>query len=221
MKLKPRISKVSKLDGIKSWSLQAMETCPGAMDKKTGKPVDACAMCYAYKVGNYNYPNVIEPRLENQEAWKSPNFVGDMVSLIKNQPFFRWFDSGDMYHIGLARKILRIMELTPNTKHWLPTRMAKFKKFQAVIDQMNALSNVMVRFSSDSVLGEYQPGVHGSTIIPTAEHATDDMSVCRAYENNGKCSGCRACWDKNTPLIAYVAHGAKAKKVIRLKLETV
>ena len=68
MTIKPRISKVSKLDGIKSWSLQAMDTCPGAKDSITGKPVDACAMCYAYKVGNYNYPNVIEPRLQNQEA---------------------------------------------------------------------------------------------------------------------------------------------------------
>ena len=219
MKLKPRISKVSKLDGIRSWSLQAIDTCPGSKIRGSDDLVDACKTCYA-TIGNYNFPNVKEPRAINLDAWKDANFVGDMVSAIGNDPYFRWFDSGDMYHIGLARKILRIMELTPNTRHWMPTRMSKFPKFARVIEQMQALPNVMVRFSSDSVMGEFEPGLHGSTIIPTAEHATDDMSVCRAYENNGKCSGCRACWNKNVPVIAYVAHGAKAKKVIRLKLET-
>lgn len=89
-------------------------------------------------------------------------------------------------------------------------------KFRDVLQRMQALPNVSVRFSSDSVTGEYVEGLHGSVIVPTSEDATDKMSVCRAYEHGGKCNGCRACWDKSVPIIAYVAHGAKMGKVIRI-----
>ena len=83
---------------------------------------------------------------------------------------------------------------------------------------MNALPNVVVRFSSDSVLGEYTPGVHGSVIIPTIHDATPEMKVCEAYNHKGKCSGCRACWSKEVAVIAYPVHGAAGRKVIQLKL---
>ena len=84
---------------------------------------------------------------------------------------------------------------------------------------MQTLPNVMVRFSSDSVIGEYIPGLHGSVIGPDAAsfQASPGVSLCRAYENLGKCSGCRACWDKSVSLIAYPAHGQKMAKVIMLK----
>ena len=63
-----RLSKTSKLDGILSWSLQAIETCPASRDAN-GELVPACKGCYA-TTGNYNYPNVKAPRLENREDWK-------------------------------------------------------------------------------------------------------------------------------------------------------
>ena len=76
----------------------------------------------------------------------------------------------------------------------------------------------MVRFSSDSVTGEYIDGLHGSVIGPSADTYAErpGSSLCRAYEHDGKCSGCRACWDKNVALICYPAHGAKMHKVIRI-----
>jgi hypothetical protein len=121
-----------------------------------------------------------------------------------------------MYAIGLAEKMLQVMQATPWVKHWLPTRMAKFPKFQSIIDDMNALPNVKVRFSSDSITGEYDE-THGSVIIQYAEDADNKMAVCHAYtpENAGKCNGCRACWDKSVDLIAYVAHGKKIGKVYK------
>jgi hypothetical protein len=94
--------------------------------------------------------------------------------------------------------------------------MHKFPKFRNVLTTMQSLENVMVRFSSDSVTGQYVDGLHGSVIVPTSDDATDKMALCRAYENGGKCSGCRACWDKSVPLIAYAAHGVKMAKVIRI-----
>lgn len=209
-----RISTTSKLDGIRSWSLQALDTCPGSVSSP-GVLVDACKGCYA-TTGNYRYPNVKAPRLENREDWQRIEWCDDMVRALDKDRFFRWFDSGDMYTLGLAEKILEVMQRTPWCSHWLPTRMHKFPKFRAVLRDMQALPNVMVRFSSDSVRGEYVKGLHGSVIVPDAETLPDGVSLCGAYSREGKCGGCRACWSKEVSVIAYPAHGKKMAKVIQI-----
>ena len=207
------LSKTSKLDGILSWSLQALDTCPGSKNKD-GSLVDACKGCYA-TIGNYHYPNVKKPRIANRDDWQRQDWVQDMVKALDSQRYFRWFDSGDVYSIDLAEKILAVMQATPWVKHWIPTRMAKFAKFKKVLSQMESLPNVKVRFSSDSVTGEHT-SAHGSTIAPTAADAPKNAFVCQAYKHGGKCNGCRACYDKSVSLIAYPAHGAKMGKVIKL-----
>lgn len=209
-----KISITSKLDGIRSWSLQALDTCPGSISSP-GVLVDACKGCYA-TTGNYRYPNVKAPRISNQSDWQRMGWVSDMVEALQNDRYFRWFDSGDMYTLGLAEKMLEVMRLTPWCKHWLPTRMHKFPKFALVLKTMQALPNVSVRFSSDSINGEFTKGLHGSVIVADPSQTTKAMTLCRAYENLGKCSGCRACWDKKVKVIAYPAHGQKMQKVIKL-----
>lgn len=209
-----KISVTSKLDGIRSWSLQALDTCPGSISSP-GVLVDACKGCYA-TTGNYNYPNVKAPRLSNREDWQRIDWVSDMVQALQNDRFFRWFDSGDMYTLGLAEKILEVMRLTPWCSHWMPTRMHKFPKFSLVLQEMRSLPNVSVRFSSDSVNGQFTKGLHGSVIVADPDQTTKAMTLCRAYENAGKCSGCRACWDRSVKVIAYPAHGRKMNKVIQI-----
>ena len=78
---------------------------------------------------------------------------------------------------------------------------------------MAELPNVSVRFSSDSIDGSYQDE-HGSTIIPYDDNRPG-VKICRAYDNDGKCGDCRACWDKNVSTIAYVMHGRKAMKILK------
>ena len=211
-----RISVTSKLDGIRSWSLQALDTCPGSIESP-GVLVDACKGCYA-TTGNYRYPNVKAPRESNKEDWQRLEWVDDMVKSLDADRYFRWFDSGDVYTLGLAEKMLEVMRRTPWVKHWLPTRMHKFPKFAMVFQAMQALDNVMVRFSSDSIVGVYTPGLHGSVIVPDSRVDPDMVSLCRAYESNGKCNGCRACYDKDVKVIAYPAHGKTMSKVIRIKV---
>ena len=213
-----RISKTSKLDNVKSWSLQALETCPGSLDEK-GDLVEACSGCYA-TTGHYMMPNVKEPRAENKEDWKREDWVTDMTKELTKSKWFRWFDSGDMYSLTLAKKMLDVMIATPNTKHWLPTRMQKFVKFQPIIAEMQKLDNVVVRFSSDSIVGDFTVGLHGSIIIPDHDSAPDGVTVCEAYERDGKCSTCRACYDKDINVIAYPQHGRKMRKVFKMMLET-
>lgn len=207
-----KLSKTSKLDGIMSWSLQAIDTCPGSSDGKGGL-VEACQGCYA-TTGNYRFPNVKAPREFNREDWKRALWVNDMIEALDNSRYFRWFDSGDMYDVKLANKIYRIMLSTPHVKHWLPTRMHKFAKFKIVIEAMQKLPNVSVRLSSDSVTGGLIDGLNTSTIF--SDTLPEGSTECKAYQHAGKCNGCRACYDKTVSVIAYKAHGIKMAKVIKI-----
>lgn len=211
-----KLSVTSKLDGIKSWSLNALDTCPGSVSHKN-ELVAACQGCYA-TTGNYVFGNVRAPREHNKLDWQREDWVPDMVVALIDEDYFRWLDSGDLYSLALAWKVYAVMEATPWVEHWLPTRMYKFPKFRPVLDAMRALPNVAVRFSSDSVTGEFTPGLHGSTIISSTAppFVPAGVKVCEAYEHGGRCNGCRACWDKDIPVIAYVAHGRKMQKVLRI-----
>lgn len=209
-----KLSKTSKLDGIMSWSLQALDTCPGSVAAGGGL-VDACRGCYA-TTGNYRFKNVKAPREFNREDWQRAAWVDDMTAALDSSRYFRWFDSGDMYALELAEKIFQVMAVTPWVKHWLPTRMHKFAKFAPVIAAMEALQNVVVRRSSDSVNGGTIAGATSSTIVSSAEQIPSGATLCRAYEHGGKCNGCRACYDKAASVIAYMAHGKSMAKVIRI-----
>lgn len=208
-----KLSKTSKL-GTKSWSLQAIETCPGSVGKD-GNLVPACSGCYA-TTGMYHFGAVKAVRADNKADWQRAEWTTDMIQALKKDTHFRWFDSGDMYALELAEKMLAIMVATPNTKHWLPTRMHKFAKFQPVLAKMAALPNVMVRPSSDAVDGTYTKGVHGSTIVPDSTSTPAGVTLCPAYTQGGKCLTCRACYDKSVEVVGYPAHGKKMAKVIRL-----
>lgn len=211
-----KLSTTSKL-GTKSWSLQALETCPGSVGAD-GELVPACSGCYA-TAGTYHFKGTKAVRAFNKEDWQRDAWANDMVAALSKDSHFRWFDSGDVYALELAKKMLYIMENTPNTKHWLPTRMYKFDKFKSVLEKMQALPNVMVRYSSDNIDGTYTDGVHGSTILPEATMADANTHVCTAPSNDGKCGACRACYDKSVAVIGYIAHGVKMKKVIRIHKE--
>jgi len=185
-----RFSSPSKMPCF-SWSLEAIDTCAGSIDPSTGLLVPACQGCYA-TTGFYQMPVVKAPRIHNKSDWKRDAWVSDMVTFLKTQSFFRWFDSGDVYTVKLARKILDVMIATPNCMHWLPTRMHKFSKFISVFDDMNALNNVVVRFSSDGIHGETIEGKYTSTIVEYADDEIAPATMCSAYSNNGKCGDCRA-----------------------------
>ena len=215
---KPKLSKASKMP-CRSWSLQALDTCPASIGAD-GELVDACKGCYATD-GNYRFGNVKAPRLHNRDDWKQSDWVDAMVAELDNDRYFRWFDSGDMYSLKLAEKIYAVMVATPWTRHWLPTRMHKFAKFADILAKMEALPNVVVRLSSDSINGDIIAGNTTSTIIPTISHRKPKMTVCEAYEREGKCATCRACWDKDVEVVAYVAHGRKMAKQIKDLITTV
>jgi len=203
------LSKTSKLSGVKSWSLQAGATCPGSINAA------ACSGCYALS-GNYRFKNVKDIRAKNKIEWKSETWVDDMIVKLQNERYFRWFDSGDIYSLQLAHKIYQIIKGTPHCKHWIPTRMYKFKKYKYILDKINSLPNAVVRFSSDSIIGEYIPGLHGSVIIPPNKISETKASVCESYLT-GTCGSCRKCYSKDIQTIAYIAHGRSMLKLLKLE----
>ena len=207
-----KLSKTSKMPA-KSWSLPAIETCPGAFEN--GELVDACKGCYATD-GLYNMPNVKAPREHNKTDWQRSDWIQDMVNAIEGESYFRWFDSGDMYTVNLVWRIALVCYLTPQTTHWIPTRMGKFPKFAEAIAVLESLDNVVVRHSSDSITGGLTDHANSSTIIPTREDLPEGAVLCSSIDNDGKCGDCRACWDKEVKTVAYVAHGRKMTKLIKL-----
>ena len=207
-----RLSKASKMPG-KSWSLQARETCPGSIDPATKTLLPVCAGCYATQ-GKYVFPSVKAPREENRKDWKREDWVSDMVAAIAKEKFFRWFDSGDVYHPGLAEKIYYVMEQTPHIRHWLPTKSYNIPKIRFWLNMMKELPNVAVRFSSPTVDGMFS-AEHGSCVVPSFDSDTQANAVCDAYERDGKCGDCRVCWDKTVDVVAYVAHSKKLIKQLK------
>lgn len=216
-----KLSKPSKMP-CPTWSLEARETCPGSIDPITKKSVAVCEGCYA-ATGFYKMPDSMRVRAANRKDWLRKEWVAEMIEAINNQKvqrkykdkqkYFRWFDSGDVYHPHLADKIYEIMKATPEVKHWLPTRSYKIPRIKETLEKMKQLPNVAVRYSSDSIKGEHDD-IHGSVVIPDHDYKIKAVK-CEAYERDGKCGDCRACWNKEVDLIAYPAHGRKMNSVLK------
>lgn len=197
-----KLGQTTKMPG-RSWGLPAGSTCPGSRDA-SGAVVPVCKACYA-KTGNYTYPSARDARLFNRVDWRRDDWVEEMILEVEQESYFRWFDSGDLYHPELGQKILAVIRGTPHVQHWIPTRSHTVPRLRAVLEQIAAEPNARVRYSSPNADGTYDQE-HGSTVIPFA-HSPTTAQVCPADSQGGRCGACRACWSKEVPVIAYVGHG--------------
>jgi len=185
------LSKPSKMPG---WSIgiPAKECKTGA--KLRLIPDSVCEGCYALK-GCYVFKVVQEAQYKRLEAISHPDWVLAMATLInsKKPDVFRWHDSGDVQDVQHLEKIFEVCRLTPNKRHWMPTREAWIK------DHMHkAPANLVVRFSSPMVdQGPVKSWANTSTV------STKSRS-CPAPDNNNECGSCRACWD---PLVKNIEYG--------------
>ena len=187
------LSKPSKMPG---WSIGIP-----AKECKTGKKLrqiknSVCEGCYALK-GCYVFKVVQEAQYKRLEAISHPDWVLAMATLInsKKPDVFRWHDSGDVQDVQHLEKIFEVCRLTPEKRHWMPTREAWIK------DHMEAApANLVVRFSSPMVdQGPVKSWANTSTV------STKSRS-CPAPDNNNECGSCRACWDPNVKNIEYGKH---------------
>ena len=189
------LSRPSKMPGW-SYGLPAAEC-------KTGQLLvdvvgSTCEGCYATK-GCYVFPVVQAAQYRRLESIAKPEWVDAMALLInsKKPDVFRWHDSGDVQDVAHLMKIFEVCELSPEKRHWLPTREAWTNKY---LDQ--APGNLIIRFSMPMV--DQEPAgswLNTSTVVTTAGGRT-----CPAPDQGNVCGDCRACWDSSVKNVAYGKH---------------
>ena len=187
------LSKPSKMPG---WSIgiPAKECNTGS--KLVNVKGSVCEGCYALK-GCYVFAVVQKAQYKRLEAIQHPDWVQAMATLInsKKPDVFRWHDSGDVQNLQHLEKIFEVCRLTPNKRHWMPTREAWIK------DHMHkAPANLVVRFSSPMIdQGPVKSWANTSTVSRKSR-------TCPAPDNNNECGDCRACWDPLVKNIEYRKH---------------
>jgi len=183
-----------------AYGLPAWECKTGAKLAKV--PGSVCSGCYAMK-GNYTrFPAIRESQYKRLAALKHPLWVRAMAAKInsdavRKHKFFRWHDAGDVQDLRHLAKIFKVCRLTPDIKHWMPTREAWTKQW---IDR--APSNLVIRFSGTMIdQPEVMSWPNTSTVTTTPGSRT-----CSAPDNAGQCGSCRKCWNKNIKNISYGKH---------------
>ena len=142
------LSNPSKMPG-KAYSIPASRCNVGSRLAKVKGSV--CEGCYALK-GMYRFGNVQDALEKRFQSLGNTAWVNSMALLISKQSkdFFRWHDSGDIQSVSHLKKIVDVCKLTPDTKHWLPTR--EYKIVEQYVDQFGAIpSNLIVRLSAHKV----------------------------------------------------------------------
>ena len=185
-----------------SYGLPAKECKTGSKLRKV--PGSTCFDCYALK-GCYVFKVVQDAQYRRLEAIRHPLWIQAMAHLInsKKPDVFRWHDSGDVQDLEHLNKIYEVCRLTPNRKHWMPTREAWIQKHEH-----RAPDNLTIRFSMPMVdqapAGKFK---NYSTVISKDHPWFGETSiVCPAPQQDNECKDCRNCWNKEIKNVSYGIH---------------
>ena len=187
------LSKPSKMPGP-AYNLPASRCITGAKLAKVAGSV--CAGCYALK-GRYRFGNVQAALARRLESLNHPKWVDAMVVLITGEKFFRWHDSGDIQSPEHLKAIFEVCKRTPATKHWMPTREARFLK---LMDPDIIPTNLIIRMSSHMI--DQQP----VKFWPWTSTVSTGGKTCPAADQGNQCKDCRACWDRSVSNVTYPKH---------------
>jgi len=185
------LTRTSKMPGL-SYSLPAWECKTGSKLRLVKGSV--CASCYALK-GNYTrYKAIKAAQYDRLEKIKSSLWVAAMVVQVKRQKYFRWHDAGDVQDLDHLQKIYSVCRLTPEVKHWMPTREAWIK------DHLTGKpANLVIRFSPPMIGQRNDTWPNSSMVVETG-------ATCPAPSQGGNCGSCRQCWDSDVKVVSYGKH---------------
>ena len=159
-----------------------------------------CEGCYAHLRGRYRFPIVQAALKRRLSKLHDPRWVEAMVTLIGKDQLFRWHDAGDLLSVQHLKNIFEVCKQTPNTKHWLPTREAKFLR---LMDPEVVPKNLKI------VLSDH---MNNQRVTPTWWPYTSGVSTdhnqvtCPAASQGNKCRSCRKCWDRSVKRVIYGKH---------------
>ena len=174
-----------------------------------------CDRCYAIKLQKLR-PSVNKGWTANYEKAvglidKAPDkWINACVFQINRhfaksqQPYHRWFDSGDLQSVAMLKAICGVAERTPDIKHWLPTREAKIVKDYLASGGV-VPSNLVIRISS-TMIGDKPVKGYANTSTVHRKGAEHHGYVCPASTQGNNCGDCRACWTSEVENISYPLH---------------
>ena len=186
------MTRTSKMPGL-SYSLPAWECKTGSKLRKIKNSV--CSACYALK-GNYTrYKAIKAAQYVRLASLNSELWTAAIVTQIKRQKYFRWHDAGDLQDVQHLNKIYEVCKLTPDTKHWMPTREAWIK------DHLDSKpDNLVIRFSAP-MIDQAAPASW-----PNSSEVVTEGATCPAPKQGNSCGNCRNCWNPEIKTIKYGKH---------------
>ncbi len=190
------LSAPSKMPGP-AFNLPASQCITGS--KLVKVPGSTCSGCYALK-GRYRFKNVQAALNRRLSKLHDPRWIEAMVTLIDNGPVFRWHDSGDIQSAQHLKNIFEVCKRTPGTRHWLPTREARFL---SLMDPEVVPKNLKIVLSDHMNDQEKPPTWWPYTSGVTTNH---ELVTCPASSQGNKCLDCRKCWDRGTKRVIYGKH---------------
>jgi len=191
------LSKPSKMPGP-AYNLPASQCITGA--KLVNVKGSTCSGCYALK-GNYiRFPAVQKAMERRARSLVHDSWITAMVVQIKRHRWFRWHDSGDLQSVQHLKNIFEVCKLTPDTRHWLPTREARFIN---LMDPAVVPKNLKIVLSDHMNDQATPPSWWPYTSGVTTKHGT---VTCPAASQGNKCRSCRKCWDRRTKRVIYGKH---------------
>ena len=201
-----------------------------------------CSRCYALRLEKLrpsvhqgwmaNYTKATKQISANPETWaKAAAFQITRAWQKSGQAYHRWFDSGDLQSVEMLDAIARAARLTPEIRHWLPTREAAIVK--AWLKSNKRPSNLIIRVSA-TMIGDAPSNAeltstvhrHGEThngkecvayrtkenggVLTELEHKTYKALTKEQRDalpfTLGHCGDCRACWSDSVKNISYPLH---------------
>lgn len=173
-----------------------------------------CESCYAHERGAYAWRTVKAAYRRRADRLTVPYWAEAIAEVLnrrrdrRNGDVFRWHDSGDLQSVDHLTAIVRVAELTPDVRHWIPTR-----EYRIVADYLAEHGgfppNLTVRLSAHMIGGtvpEFR-GFNGAVTISTVQREdSPDAFNCPARFQGNSCGDCRACWDPETFHVAYHLH---------------
>ena len=171
-----------------------------------------CASCYAIRIEKFresarkgwaaNYFKATRMIAEQPEQWAKA-MAFQITKLVEkgSEPYHRWFDAGDISSPAMFAAIVRVCELTPRIKHWLPTREAKIvKAYKGALPK-----NLVVRISSTMIGDKPIAGYANTSTVH--RHDVEHVGVaCEARSRGNQCGPCRACWNRKVANVSYPLH---------------
>lgn len=197
------LSDPSKMPG-KAYNLPALEGCPTGW-KLSQKEGTICSQCYGCR-NRYRFSNVIRAQEKRMQSVLDPQWPEAMVTLISREKcrHFRWHDTGDIFCSEYWDNMLEVMNRLPDYRFFLPTNERTVLK-EWVEEGGVVPENCAVRLSSvyPGKLTPVHDKIKNVPGILQCGVGTEGYDCPAEYHDRYECGDCRACWDRNIPVVSF------------------